>query len=133
MKQFKTLLALTLCLALTLTASFAMAAGYTAGTYTAEAAGNNGPVKVSVTVSADAITEVVVTDHAETVGLSDAPIKNIPEEIVKHQSLAVDTISGATNTSVAILTAVEAAIAQAGGDVEALKAVEIVKASPPHS
>ena len=128
MKQIKTLLALTLCLALTLTGSFALAAGYTAGTYTAEAAGNNAPVKVSVTVSADAITEVVVTDHAETAGLSDAPIKNIPEEIVKYQSLAVDTISGATNTSVAILAAAEAAIAQAGGDVEALKAVQIVKA-----
>lgn len=128
MKQIKIMLALTLCLAMALMGSFALAAGYTAGTYTAEAAGNNGPVKVSVTVTADAITEVVVTDHAETVGLSDAPIKNIPEEIVKYQSLAVDTISGATNTSVAILTAAEAAIAQAGGDVEALKAVEIAKA-----
>lgn len=128
MKQMKTLFALALCLALTLTGSFALAAGYTAGTYTAEAAGNNAPVKVAVTVSADAITAVEVVEHAETVGLSDAPIKNIPEEIVKYQSLAVDTISGATNTSVAILTAAEAAIAQAGGDVEALKAVEIVKA-----
>ena len=128
MKQIKILLAVTLCLALALTGSLAMAAGYTAGTYTAEAAGNNGPVKVSVTVTADAITEIAVTEHAETAGLSDAPIKNIPSEIVEHQSLAVDTISGATNTSKAILTAVEAAIAQAGGDVEALKAVEIIKA-----
>lgn len=128
MKQIKIMLAVTLCLALVLTGSFAMAAGYTAGTHTAEAAGNNGPVKVSVTVTADAITEIAVTEHAETAGLSDAPIKNIPAKIVEYQSLAVDTISGATNTSKAILTAVEAAIAQAGGDVAALKAVEIVKA-----
>ncbi len=128
MKQMKILLAVTLCLALFLMGSFALAAGYTAGTYTAEAAGNNGPVKVSVTVTADAITEIVVTEHAETAGLSDAPIKNIPAEIVEYQSLAVDTISGATNTSKAILTAVEAAIEQAGGDIAALKAVEIVKA-----
>ena len=126
MKQMKMLLALTLCLALTLTGSFALAAGYTAGTYTAEAAGNNAPVKVSVTVSEDAITAVEVVEHAETAGLSDKPISDIPAAIVAHQSLAVDTISGATNTSVAILAAVEAAIAQAGGDVEALKAVEIV-------
>ncbi len=128
MKQIKIMLAVTLCLAMVLMGNLALAAGYTAGTYTAEAAGNNGPVKVSVTVTADAITEVVVTEHAETAGLSDAPIKNIPAEIVEYQSLAVDTVSGATNTSNAILTAVGAAIAQAGGDVEALKAVEIVKA-----
>lgn len=125
MKQMKMLLALVLCLALTLTGSFALAANYTAGTYTASEQGNNGPVTVSVTVSDEAITEIVVTDHAETPGLSDKPIAEIPAAIVEHQSLAVDMISGATNTSKAILATVEAAIAQAGGDVEALKAVEI--------
>ena len=36
------------------------------------------------------------------------------------QSLAVDTVAGATNTSKAILAAVEDCVKQAGGDVEAL-------------
>ena len=125
MKHTKTLLALALCAALSLTGSLALAAGYTAGTYTAEAAGNNGPVKVSVTVSEDAITAVEVTEHAETPGLSDPAINDIPAAIVEHQSLAVDTISGATNTSNAILTAVAEAITLAGGDAEALKAVKV--------
>ena len=129
MKQMKMLLALALCLALTLTVSLAAAAGYTAGTYTAEANGNNGPVKVSVTVSADAITAVEVTEHAETPGLSDPAISNIPAAIVEHQSLAIDTVSGATNTSNAILTAAAEAIALAGGDVDALKAAT-VEAAP---
>lgn len=128
MKQLKSMLALALCLALCLTGSLALAEGYTAGTYTAEAAGNNGPVKVSVTVSDTAITAVEVTEHAETAGLSDKPIADIPAAIVEHQSLAVDAVAGATNTSVAILTAAADAIAQAGGDVEALKAVEIAAA-----
>ncbi len=125
MKNIKSLLALVLCLAMVLSICPAMA--YTAGTYTAEANGAIGPVKVSVTVSADAITEVKVVEHTETAGLSDKPIAEIPDAIVEHQSLAIDVISGATKTSVAILTAAEAALKEAGADVEALKAVEVVK------
>lgn len=123
----KIALALLVCLLLVMTSAMALA--YTEGTYTAQAQGNNGPVTVSVTFSADAITEVAVTEHAETAGLSDRPIEEIPAAIVAHQSLGVDTISGATNTSNAILTAVADCVAQAGGDVEALKAVE-VEAAP---
>ncbi len=101
---------------------------YTAGTYTGVSAnGRNGEVKVSVTVSGDAITEVKVTEHEETQGLSDPAINDIPAAIVEHQSLAVDAIAGATITSNAILEAVADAIAQAGGDVEALKKVTIQK------
>ena len=82
----------------------AMALAYTEGTYTATAQGNNGPVTVSVTFSADAITDVTVVEHSETAGLSDRPIAEIPAAIVENQSLAVDTVSGATNSSNAILT-----------------------------
>lgn len=127
MKQIKLCLALVLCLALTLVGVAGVAEGYTAGTYTAQAQGNNGPVTVSVTFSEDAITAIEVVEHAETAGLSDKPIAEIPAAIVEHQSLAVDTVSGATNSSNAILNAVADCVAQAGGDVEALKAVEIAK------
>ncbi len=106
----------------------AMALAYTEGTYTATAQGNNGPVTVSVTFSADAITDVTVVEHSETAGLSDRPIAEIPAAIVENQSLAVDTVSGATNSSNAILIAVADCVAQAGGDVEALKAVAVEKA-----
>ncbi len=103
----------------------AMAATYTAGTYTASAPGNNGPVEVTVTVSDSAITAVEVTAHVETAGLSDRPIADIPAAIVEHQSLAIDAISGATYTSQAILDATADALTQAGGDVAALLAVAV--------
>ena len=94
---------------------------YTPGTYTGTAAGKNGDVKVEVTFSANAIDSVKVVKHSETAGISDGAIENIPAAIVENQSLAVDTVSGATITSDAILKAVADAVAQAGGDVEALK------------
>ena len=96
---------------------------YTPGTYTGTAAGKNGDVKVEVTFSANAIDSVKVVEHSETAGISDGAIENIPAAIVENQSLAVDTVSGATVTSDAILNAVADAVAQAGGDVEALKNV----------
>ena len=96
---------------------------YTPGTYTGTAAGKNGDVKVEVTFSANAIDSVKVVEHSETAGISDGAIENIPAAIVENQSLAVDTVSGATVTSDAILKAVADAVAQAGGDVEALKNV----------
>ncbi|MEG2624381.1 MAG: FAD-binding protein, partial [Clostridia bacterium] len=42
------------------------------------------------------------------------------EDIVTYQSLAVDAISGATNTSKAIVAAVVEALTAAGGDVSTL-------------
>ncbi len=76
---------------------------YKPGTYTASAQGNNGPVELSVTFSEDAITEITIGEHAETQGLSDPAFEKIPAAIVQYQSLGVDTISGATYTSNAIL------------------------------
>ena len=111
-------LVLVLCMLL---CGSALAQSYTAGTYTAQANGNNGPVTVEVTVSDSAIEKVTVVDHAETPGICDVPIERIPAKIVEGQTLAVDTVSGATNTSRAILAAAAAALAQAGADVEALK------------
>ena len=89
------------------------------GTYTGAGRGNNGSVKASVTVAGGAITAVTVTEHAETAGISDPAIERVPAAIVQSQSVAVDTVSGATNTSNAILTAVKDCITQAGGSVEA--------------
>lgn len=98
---------------------------YTAGTYTATAKGNNGDVTVEVTFDSDAIKSIKIKEHGETPGISDAPIAKIPESIIANQSLKIDAITGATNTSNAILNAVADAVNQAGGDVEALKNVEV--------
>ena len=107
--------------ALLLIASVSLAEKYTAGTYSAEANGNNGPVTVKVTVTDDEIVSVEVTSHSETPGICDVAMERLPQAIVDGQTLAVDTVSGATNSSNAILQAAEAALAAAGADVEALK------------
>ena len=96
----KKILSILLCLVMALGLAVpAMAEGYTAGTYTASADGNNGPVTVEGDFDENAITAVRVTEHAETAGICETPIERIPAAIVENQSLAVDTIAGAANTS----------------------------------
>ena len=94
---------------------------YKAGTYRESAKGNNGDVTLDVTFSKNAIKSIKVVSHKETPGLSDPAFAKIPDAIVKKQTLAVDAVSGATNTSRAILEAVEKAVKAAGGDAAALK------------
>ncbi|MDO4549043.1 MAG: FAD-dependent oxidoreductase [Clostridia bacterium] len=111
-------------LALALSMSIVMCVdgmAYTQGTYSAQGQGNNGPVQVEVSFDEDLIVSVVVTDHGETPGISDPAISQIPDAIVSQQSLLVDTVSSATNTSRAILDAVEDCVVQAGGDPQILK------------
>lgn len=89
------------------------AAQFKAGTYTGTAEGHNGDVTVEVTVSDTAITEVKVTAQGETAGIADAALNDLPGAIVKANSADVDTISGCTDTSEAIIEAVKAALAEA--------------------
>lgn len=104
---------------------------YTPGTYTGEGTGMKGAVKVDVTFSDSAITDIVVKEHSETYGigygLSTTPVEVLPGEIMEAQSLGVDLISGATITCAAIKGAVKDAVTQAGGDADALKEVPVVK------
>ena len=92
----------------------AFAATFNAGTYTASANGMNGAVTVEVTFSDSAITDVKVTEQAETPAIASGALEQIPADIVAHQTLAVDTVTGATITSKAILAAVEDCVRQAG-------------------
>ncbi len=121
-KWMAVLLAALLCLGL---ASTGLAQGqqYEPGTYQATARGLNGNVTVSVTFTQDAIEAIEVQEgHIETPGVGDVAIEKMPGAIIAAQSLAVDTVAGVTMTSNAILNAVADCAAQAGGDVEALKA-----------
>ena len=113
--------ALALMLAACSSSSAASTGKYTAGTYTGTGKGNNGDVTVEVVFTADAIKSVTVKDNSETAGISDPAIEQIPSEIVDQQSLAVDTVSGATHTSDAIIEAVSDCVTQAGGDPASLK------------
>jgi len=130
MKKYLSLilvLAMVLCMAAygAAPAQATQAGTYTPGTYTGVGAGKNGDITVEVTFSADKIERITVVSHSETPSLSDAAIANIPTQIVEAQSLGVDAVSGATYTSNGIVDAVADAVKQAGGDVEALKSVQI--------
>lgn len=118
-KALSVLLVLAMLLGLGAAAS---AEGMTPGTYTQTVNAMHGPMTVEVTVSADRIESVEVTDHVETPGVGDQAVKDIPERIVGAQSLAVDAVTGVTISSRAILSAVEKCLAEAGADVDALKA-----------
>jgi len=96
--------------------------GYTEGTYTGTAQGNNGPLKVEVTVSKDKIESVEVVSNNETALLSVPALERIPSEIVEHQTLTLDAVSGATVTSNAIIAATKNAVLQAGGNMAYLDA-----------
>ncbi|MBR4080493.1 MAG: FAD-dependent oxidoreductase [Clostridia bacterium] len=115
----KKLLSLVLCLCML--CSVVPAFAYTSGEYTATGTGMNGTVEVIVTFDADKIVDIKFGAHSETPGLSDPAFEKIPATIIAGQTLAVDTVSGATFTSKAILEAVEAAVVAAGGDPAALK------------
>ena len=83
------------------TGAFAAASG----TYTGEAQGRNGPVKVEVTLADGKITAVKVVSHKESTGIADPAIERIPAAIAAEQSAAVDVVGGATLTSDAIKAA----------------------------
>lgn len=105
--------------------------GYTPGTYTSSFPGQNGPVPVTVTFSQDRIESVVVGENKETIGIGQTAVKKLPDRIVAAQSLGVDMVSGATVSSVAIMSAVADCVKQAGGDAAKLmkpyKAPQVVK------
>lgn len=94
---------------------------YTPGNYTGIGSGNNGDIKVEVELSEKDIVSVKVVEHKESAGICEPAVEKIPLKIVEEQSLNIDAVSGATNSSKGILDAVANAIEQAGGDVNALR------------
>ena len=92
------------------------------GTYKAEAYGNNGYIDVEVTVSADRITDIKVTQNRETPFMGGMAIRELTKDIIGYQTLNVDSISGATVTSAAFKKAVGEALAQSGVNLAALQA-----------
>ncbi|QQO09916.1 FAD-dependent oxidoreductase [Breznakiella homolactica] len=93
---------------------------FSTGKYTAVKQGHNGPVTVEVAFDASRIESVTVTQHQETPGIGDTAMETLSRQIVAGQTLALDSISGATVSSSALLAAVEDCVIQAGGSVTAL-------------
>ena len=83
---------------------------YTDGTYTGSAQGRNGAVGVEVVVSGGSITAITVTESSETEAIFASVERDLIPEIIRTQSLEVDTLAGATISCQAVLDAVAAAI-----------------------
>ncbi|MEC4272493.1 FAD-dependent oxidoreductase [Adlercreutzia sp. R25] len=97
------------------------AKAFSAGNYTAEGVGKNGVIVVETTFSDDAIEAIRILENDETVGISDSALEQIPQRILDAQSLGVDVVTGATLTSMGILTAVKECAKQADGDMSSLE------------
>ena len=100
---------------------------YKAGVYTSTQMGHNDIVVVEVEFDETSIQKVEIIEHGETPGICEKPIEEIPAAIVENQSLAVDTITGATVLSRAILDGVEDCVTQAGGNADILLRVAIAE------
>lgn len=87
---------------------------YKAGTYTGTAAGMNGPVKLDVTFSDTAITDIKVAASRETPHVGDPAYPIMFEDAKAANGSGVDVVSGATFTSLAVRNALNDAAKQAG-------------------
>src|SRR5690606_20451313 len=95
-------------------------AAYLDGTYRAQVDSFGGQLELEVVVEGGRIAAVNVLQHSDTPGISDLAYEQVPQAIVAANSPQVDTASGATISSRAIIKAVEEALKQA----EAAPAVE---------
>lgn len=89
--------------------------GLTPGVFDGTGSGGfYGDVSVAVTIGDDGtITAVEVTDHMETPAFANRAFDGAIPAVIAAGTYQVDTISGATATSVAFLNAVEDAVNQA--------------------
>ncbi len=93
--------------------------GETTGEGTAK--GHNGDLKAVVTFDGDKIAKIDLT-HEETKDLGDEAADKLVDEIIANNSVNVETVSGATVTSIAVIEAVKAAIQASGRDVKNFEA-----------
>lgn len=96
---------------------------YTSGTYKSSAQGFGGKIDVIVTVNEKSILEIKVEGIDETQGIGSKAIEELPSKIVEKNSIEVDSISGATITSDAILLAVNDALIEAKGEEKQARVV----------
>ncbi|GAW64269.1 FMN reductase [Ligilactobacillus acidipiscis] len=91
------------------------------GTYSVTAAGHNGQVPMKVTFSENRIENIDIDTRGETAGIADTVWQRMPEQIISGQTLNVDAVSGASDTSRGVLNGVADAVSLAGADPNVLK------------
>ncbi|MEG1512619.1 MAG: flavocytochrome c [Raoultibacter sp.] len=84
------------------------------GAYVGSAMGKHGNFDIEVVMKGGAIERINVLESNETLGLGDVAMDTMSKLIVDKQTLNVDTVSGATLTSMAFLSAVGDAVDASG-------------------
>ena len=98
-------------------ASTSGAAGqYTPGTYEGTAEGISSTVKVTMTFSDSAVTDVMVDTSGETASYGAAAADELREQLMAAGSAEIDGVSGSTVTSNAVMKAAKSCYAQAKGE-----------------
>ena len=101
----------------------AAAGGWKAGTYTAEVTGHNAPYTMTVTFSDDAITAIDTTANQESLGVGADALKALSDQVVENQTINIDTVTGATLSSMSLQEGLADCAEQAGA-LEALQAAD---------
>lgn len=102
---------------------------YKDGVYIGTGTGFGGELKVQVTIKDEKITDIKLlssNDDAPYISKAQALLKNI----ISGQTTNVDTVSGATYSSVGLINAVRDALSQAGGTEEKIETKTPKKSSP---
>ena len=121
--KFKNLLAVMLVIACMLSSMHCFAEQenlFTPGSYSGEAVGFGGTLKLTVTVTQSEIESITIDQASETEGVGSIAVEQLPGKIVAAQSLAVDAIAGCTMSSNAIIEAVDNALSNAMADTSVL-------------
>lgn len=92
----------------------------TSGTYAGVGMGRSGEVAVELIVNNNSIVKASLTQSSETAVISDNAAEGVLRDILEYQTLNVDTVAGATLTSMGVKNAAEQALKQAG-DISAFK------------
>ena len=88
---------------------------YTPGEYTVEEKGME-PLSVTLTFDETTITQILLQGERETPSIGGVAAKNTAKAIMLAQSAEVDTVSGATKTSGALIRAAKKCILLARGE-----------------
>ena len=89
---------------------------YIPGTYEGTAEGISSTVKVTMTFSDSAVTDVVVDTSGETASYGAAAADQLKEQLLAAGSAEIDGVSGSTITSDAVMKAAKSCYAQAKGE-----------------
>ena len=89
---------------------------YIPGTYEGTAEGISSTVKVTMTFSDSAVTDVVVDTSGETASYGAAAADELREQLLAAGSAEIDGVSGSTVTSNAVMKAAKSCYAQAKGE-----------------